>query len=410
MHSVKVTFKLNRLVLLTFLLLVLLTLGYMSGGASSAVLILSQDHSTQRTTSTTFPMPPSAHKYLNVQPTSEADYKLSLHKPKNATCDHPPSMSNTIGLIRPVYNADRKVHLRKGHNGVVVYTLGANAADQKAEMLGEIAIALSRLEDQFNKYACYPILLFHTGLSMSEQLKLATYTTAEMKLVDVSAVWHFPAVLTDAVAAGTVMWDEICRCGTMKFPSDYCLMGPWWIYYVFKTGFLKPYDYWWRMDTDTYLISPLPTDPFDLIAQRNFAFSYVQFEPSEMEYEPCISSLYDTAARYAELVGAAEPRKHKMLANRGSRWSGWWAVAETKFFHSEAYFDFMGHLVENWPWNERWGEQAVWPLLFGFFDNLTTSKYPWREYLIHKQDPNPEAVKAQCSQQLAPLCGKFEAW
>ncbi|KAJ3149610.1 hypothetical protein HDU89_003663 [Geranomyces variabilis] len=325
---------------------------------------------------------------MNAQSITAADFPLTLHKPKNATCNHPPR-----------------------HHGVIVYTLGANAADQKAEMLGEIAIALSRLEDQFNQYACYPILLFHTGLLKSEQLKLATYTTAEMKLIDVSAVWHFPPVLTNEIASQNVTWDEICRCGdSMKFPPDYCLMGPWWIYYIFKTGYLKPYDYWWRMDTDTYLISPLPTDPFDLIAQKKFAFSYVQFEDSEMEFAPCIPSLYDTAVNYAKLAGAVDSQTSKMLENRGGRWSGWWAVAETRFFHSEAYFGFTSYLVENWPWKERWGEQAVWPILFGFFNDLTTFKYPWRQYLIHKQDANPETVKAQCSQQLAPLCMKYKPW
>ena len=157
----------------------------------------------------------------------------------------------------------------------------------------------------------YPIVIFHTGDfdTHPQQLKLKHYlydyisaksskVTGELLLSALlfterlefeKLIWELPANLPDRQALEPITAPE-------NWPG-YQHMCAFFAYHIFRNPRLQNTTYYMRLDTDSFLHSPVCYDPFDRMHKRNlsYAFRYVHTDRPSFTH-----GMFDLVDDYAQ--------------------------------------------------------------------------------------------------------------
>ena len=153
-------------------------------------------------------------------------------------------------------------------SGVIVYLCCADEGEAQ-DLLRSVGL----LYDHFNRRAGYPVVVFHDYLNASHEAALhatlgsAATDTLRLSPLD-SSVFSFPpsmsaderAALPRAIRGYGMGYRHMCRF--------FC--GP-----LFASAELKPYEYIWRLDSDSYLLGAPSADPFLQMALANATYGWI---------------------------------------------------------------------------------------------------------------------------------------
>jgi mannosyltransferase len=169
-------------------------------------------------------------------------------------------------------------------NAAIVYLCG------DASRTDELLVSLDFLYRNFaSGFPQYPILVFYQrSLLFDSQINILLelinaqrlrYRYAEetsrhpetlptMNITFVATELNVPSGFSpEALKEPPVLYD--------RYPG-YHTMIQFWFEQIFHEPAMDPFDYYWRLDTDSFLLSPFMYDPFVEMARRNLKYGYIQ--------------------------------------------------------------------------------------------------------------------------------------
>jgi hypothetical protein len=144
-----------------------------------------------------------------------------------------------------------------------------------SKRIDEFERSLHHLAVNFNERHQYPVLVFYDTQENIDpkalEERLAPIARAPLHLVPVSDFTAPPpprdneSVPVHINHLDNLLIAEIPEqfmCGTLSFGMHYRHMCRFWADGIFRHPAMQEYDYYWRFDTDSFLLSPLPFDIF----------------------------------------------------------------------------------------------------------------------------------------------------
>lgn len=132
---------------------------------------------------------------------------------------------------------------------------------------------------------------------------------------------------------------------------------------LFESSALMPYEYVWRLDSDSFLLAPPAADPLAQLAAANGTYGWVHAFQDEQLF---VSGLWNLTARFLSSRGIDEGAVHEWVP-QGRRWpespmcfATNCFVARRRWFTSPPYSDYFRALDEAGGFYlHRWGDACV---------------------------------------------------
>ncbi|RNF14412.1 alpha-1,2-mannosyltransferase [Trypanosoma conorhini] len=176
-------------------------------------------------------------------------------------------------------------------NGVVLFLAG------KKEPFF-LSRALPLLEAHFLAHFSYPVHIFHENMSEEWQAAIRGVLPSA-RWVSFEDVGRFWRELPDGVT-------EEQLAAWMRTPSQrryqgrgYRIMCRFWAGLVWRLPSLDTYEYYWRLDTDSYLTSHVPCDVFKLMRVNHCVYGYRRIRG---ENPRVVWELWPTFLRWAKVT------------------------------------------------------------------------------------------------------------
>ena len=131
---------------------------------------------------------------------------------------------------------------------------------------------------------------------------------------------------------------------------------------IYRDERLLKYDWYWRLDSDSYIFSPINYDPFEYMASNGKEYAYMSIEDGEVP--SVVEGLWDETARFME--------EHSIPLTRDladSVVDGKWScrlfytnfeIAKFSFFRSKEYMSYFDHLDRTGNiFYRRWGDAPI---------------------------------------------------
>ncbi|KEG07274.1 alpha-1,2-mannosyltransferase [Trypanosoma grayi] len=151
-------------------------------------------------------------------------------------------------------------------NGVILILIG----DAGNRFAGDM---LPRLEAYFLSRYRYPVHIFYETLpeSMQVAIERAIPSATRVEFEDVSRMWQaLPRGVTEEMLEAWMNTREQLR----QKKRGYRIMCRFWAGLVWQLPSLDRYEYYWRLDDDSFLTAPLPCDVFQVMQARQCVYGY----------------------------------------------------------------------------------------------------------------------------------------
>jgi alpha 1,2-mannosyltransferase len=131
---------------------------------------------------------------------------------------------------------------------------------------------------------------------------------------------------------------------------------------IFRLDVMQDYDWYWRVDTDSYILEPLATDPFATMSSNDLAYGYMALG---REDEHLTTGLWDTTMEWANKQHVGRTALLDQFAPNGqwdrSYYYTNFELVNLKFFRSNQYLDYFDHLDRDTGgfYNHRWGDAPI---------------------------------------------------
>ena len=194
-------------------------------------------------------------------------------------------------------------------NGVIVYLVSPRATDV-ADLSHSLALLDQNLFQVFER--CYDIVIFHDGLSQAQMLRIrhsapSCTNRVRIRLVDLMDVpararahaaeaakhaHHQTGDTRGAVddrggavsSASGMNLAKHAQRGSYAGLGGYRYMCRFMAGAVFAHESLASYDFYMRLDSDSYLVGKMTLDPFEEMARGDFSYAFLQDSFKEQEY------------------------------------------------------------------------------------------------------------------------------
>lgn len=269
--------------------------------------------------------------------------------------------------------------------GVITYLVAGDDIIRH-RLYGHLQHSLPYLETNVLQHHPYPIVLFYSAGKPSNAAHLESLTSTDFQWVNIDAAWNPPRWLTNELAAGGGNTaHDYCKCGKLHWPIDYCLMNEFFIRNMYHHDALRSYDYYWRIDVDTYVVTPLPEDPFVIASSEELDFLYLTWGDTDMDYQPCLVGMCDAVRRYSPNAD---------LTTCGERWAGQFMLGNLAYFRSVEYAqfaDFMMDAAQGGVYRHRWADQNIVPMSFRVTGRLSKTRgLMWNGHFHHTRTTPPQ--------------------
>lgn len=201
----------------------------------------------------------------------------------------------------------------------------------------------------------YPVVIFHEGLSAEDMERLRQiYPQLSFHRLDKSFLFppnhvnlsHVPKIIGGHASVG---YRHMCRffSGSM-----------------FNYPLLAQYEWWMRMDSDSFLLGDVQVDPFARMRDNGYVYGYMALG---REDDYLTTGLWAAAHAYMKKAGIDQPTPllSKFLDDETGDWDRSYfytnfEIGHLPFFRSEAYQSFFRHLdKEGGFYYYRWGDAPI---------------------------------------------------
>jgi hypothetical protein len=218
--------------------------------------------------------------------------------------------------------------------------------------------SLSMLCWNFKYVKDYPIIVFHDDIDKA--------TVANLMVSLHKTVGFIPNIKFELLKFEMPDW-------VSTDPSKYTVsLNEFWMGYrhmcrfhsggIYRDPRLAEYDYYWRLDSDSYLYSPIDFDPFERMKNENYEYAFMCDE--DREVPRVAEGLWDTTLEFMQNHNIQMP---EFMKNRLV--DGTWnhdlfytnfEIAKFSFFRSPEYMAYFDHLDKTGNiYYKRWGDAPI---------------------------------------------------
>jgi len=223
-------------------------------------------------------------------------------------------------------------------NATIVYLVRNTKRD-----IDNLLSSLKMLDVNFNKAYNYPIILFHENIT-SDKIEYIKCSTTSILYFE-KIVFEVPQFLNKDTIP------EIVYVNGFGFSMGYRHMCRFFSGIIYHHPALKSFDYYWRLDTDSFLRGKIEYDVFEFMHDNNYIYGYVD-------------SGIDTAT-VDELRTATERYISKNKIKNTGTWDGSaygtnFEISKIDFWNSEKCIDFFNYLDNlGGIFRYRWGDHII---------------------------------------------------
>lgn len=229
--------------------------------------------------------------------------------------------------------------------GVIVYLSRSTAGD-----LANLKRSLRLLDRHFNRRFGYPVLVFHEDFTAETMARIRGWTRAPLEFPQVSFALpaHIDAAQVPPRFLGIfgIGYRHMCRF----------FAGP-----IFQHPALQDYDWYWRLDTDSFLLQRVGYDVFAAMAAADCDYGYLAVQK---EFPEVVVGLWDATLDYVHRRGLPRERLAP-LCDAAGNWNldfyyNNFEIVRLSFGRSAAYQDFFAHLDRaGGIYCQRWGDAPI---------------------------------------------------
>lgn len=214
--------------------------------------------------------------------------------------------------------------------------------------------SLRLLDENFNNRFNYPLIIFHEDFDerLIQDIKRSTNSRIEFKKVE----FEIPNFLNK---------DEVY---THTFSIGYCHMCRFFSGIAFQHPYLKDYDYYWRLDTDSFLLKKINYDVFDFMQRNSYVYGYITILKESPEL---VKNLWDATKKYIKENKIKPSFLYKFI--RKGNWDRRYyytnfEIGNLNFFRSDEYMKYFNYLDRlGGIYKYRWGDTPIHTLAISMF-------------------------------------------
>lgn len=237
---------------------------------------------------------------------------------------------------------------------VVVYL-----ARSKPKDIAELKLSLSLLDVNFNDKFKYPVIIFHEDINENLMKKIREATRSKVQFEKVR--FEIPDFLNKEKIPEFIYVDGDC------FSIGYRHMCRFFSGIIFQHPALKEYDYYWRLDTDSFLLDKINYDVFQFMQERDLEYGYIDI----FKDEPASKGLWDTTKKYIEDNNIKPKFLHKFMSNGVWDRSYYYTnfeISKLDFWRSDEFISFFNYLDRSGGiYKYRWGDHVIHLLAVSMF-------------------------------------------
>jgi len=253
----------------------------------------------------------------------------------------------------------------------------------------------------------YPLVIFYEGIDEATQKKLAQETKRPLEFASVS--FSIPSFITKPA----FRWPYP---GNSWYGVGYRHMCRFFAVELFKQPVLDKYDWYMRLDTDSYVLEPYTKDPFAYMVAhgKKYGFS-ILFQQGEGIF---LRDLWRTTSEFLAKTRTKPASSMKAFLNDKGQYTGlhFWdnfEIGYLPFFRSAPVQAFIEHIDQSGGiYYHRWGDAELHTLAVALFmpgEELWYSDLGYQHYFYYHCPKRPPFVRARCMESAAgKASGKME--
>jgi alpha 1,2-mannosyltransferase len=220
--------------------------------------------------------------------------------------------------------------------------------------------SLSLLDINFNDKFNYPVIIFHEDFneSLLEDIQKSTRSNLKFEKVD----FQVPDFLKNEAIPEFIYVDGF------EFSIGYRHMCRFFSGLIYQNPALKGYDYYWRLDTDSFLLGKIDYDIFRFMQENDYLYGYMC---TGIDHPDVVNGIWDITKKYIEANDIKPTFLQKFTP--GGIWdmTGFgtnFEISNLDFWHSsefKKYFDYLDH--EGGIYKHRWGDNDIHFLAVSMF-------------------------------------------
>lgn len=209
----------------------------------------------------------------------------------------------------------------------------------------------------FSRVNDYPIVIFHDDISKTDMSQLFVALHREVGFIPSIKFEILEFKMPDGVSTDPSMY----TVPLSQFWMGYRHMCRFHAGQIYRDERLLRYDWYWRLDSDSYMLSPIPYDPFERMAQSGYEYAYMCDEDKDVR--ECAVGMWDSTKEFMQKHGISSPSLESRLVNGEWDLSNFYdnfEIAKFSFFRSERYMAYFDHMdaTKNFYYR-RWGDHNM---------------------------------------------------
>lgn len=237
----------------------------------------------------------------------------------------------------------------------VVYLVRSKPKD-----IADLKLSLSFLDVNFNDKFKYPVIIFHEDINENLMKKIREATRSKVQFEKV--IFEIPDFLNKEEIPELVYLDEDC------FSIGYRHMCRFFSGIIFHHPALKEYDYYWRLDADSFLLDKINYDVFQFMQERYLEYGYINIFKDE---PGVVQGLWETTKKYIEDNNIKPKFLHKFTSNGVWDRSYYYTnfeISNLDFWRSDEFMNYFEYLDRSGGiYKYRWGDAPIHLLAVSIF-------------------------------------------
>ena len=236
-------------------------------------------------------------------------------------------------------------------NAVIVYM----SCKRDVPLLIRSLILLSK---NFKYCKDYPIVVFHDDIDAMTQSQIRVSLHSEVGFIPNISFEILKFEMPSHVSSDPSRYSVSLQ----EFWMGYRHMCRFHSGGIYTDPRLLKYDWYWRLDSDSYLLAPIDYDPFDHMAKNGYEYAYMCDEDKDLER--VTDGLWDATVEFMNKNNITMPNA---LSSRlvDGKWecNNYYTnfeISKFSFWRGEQYMNYFKHLDETGDiYYKRWGDAPI---------------------------------------------------
>jgi hypothetical protein len=199
------------------------------------------------------------------------------------------------------------------------------------------------------KHHNYPIIVYHDDIDNDSQNKLIIQLGNLIKCKMQITFEKVDFVLPDFISTDNQKYNPPLS----QFRMGYRHMCRWFSGEIYKHPSLQDYEWYMRLDSDSFLLSAFKNDIFEEMEEKNLTYAYMSELDKDEDF--VVGGLFETTKQYAALNNLPLTQTW----NREMYYTNF-EIGKLQFFRSSEYQKYYNYIDQNGGiYYSRWGDAPI---------------------------------------------------